>query len=316
MASDDSVSLTLDKVLKTLRAERNLSVEDISQQTRISIQKLQWLEEGEFEKFEAPVFVRGYIRSYAKVVAGDADNLVALYDETLIEDDQAIAVSIASNTALNKASTSSAKQQLLAALKGIPIWAIAGLIILVLAVVLFVGGGESSDSSVSSSQENPSVQASTAQAESESENGAEMPSEVLSYATSEVIEEASGVDSEAAVSEPVSPSALPVSDPSSFEQVGEEDDLSAPLSTSELAQSRLDFSFSDDCWVEVIDATDKVIFADLKNKGDNLRLFGLAPFSVMLGNAKAVTLNVDDKPVDIRVSGSRNTLRLSVYSPQ
>lgn len=314
MASDDSVSLTLDKVLKTLRAERNLSVEDISQQTRISIQKLQWLEEGEFEKFEAPVFVRGYIRSYAKVVAGDADNLVALYDETLIEDDQAIAVSIASNTALNKASTSSAKQQLLAALKGIPIWAIAGLIILVLAVVLFVGGGESSDSSVSSAQENPSAQASTAQAESE--NAAEMPSKVLSYATSEVIEEASGVDSEAAVSEPVSPSALPVSDPSSFEQVGEEDDFPAPLSTSELAQSRLDFSFSDDCWVEVIDATDKVIFADLKNKGDNLRLFGLAPFSVMLGNAKAVTLNVDDKPVDIRVSGSRNTLRLSVYSPQ
>lgn len=314
MASDDSVSLTLDKVLKTLRAERNLSVEDISQQTRISIQKLQWLEEGEFEKFEAPVFVRGYIRSYAKVVAGDADNLVALYDETLIEDDQAIAVSIASNTALNKASTSSAKQQLLAALKGIPIWAIAGLIILVLAVVLFVGGGESSDSSVSSAQENPSAQASTAQAESE--NAAEMPSKVLSYATSEVIEEASGVDSEAAVSEPVSPSALPVSDPSSFEQVGEEDDFPAPLSTSELAQSRLDFSFSDDCWVEVIDATDKVIFADLKNKGDNLRLFGLAPFNVMLGNAKAVTLNVDDKPVDIRVSGSRNTLRLSVYSPQ
>lgn len=314
MASDDSVSLTLDKVLKTLRAERNLSVEDISQQTRISVQKLQWLEEGEFEKFEAPVFVRGYIRSYAKVVAGDADNLVALYDETLTEDDQAIAVSIASNTALNKASTSSAKQQLLAALKGIPIWAIAGLIILVLAVVLFVGGGESSDSSVSSSQENSSAQASTEQAESE--NAAEMLSEAPSDITGEVIEEASEVNDEATVSEPVSPSVLPVSDQSSFEQVGEEDDLPAPLSTSELAQSRLDFSFSDDCWVEVIDATDNVIFADLKNKGDNLRLFGLAPFNVMLGNAKAVTLNVDDKPVDIRVSGSRNTLRLSVYSPQ
>lgn len=315
MASDDSVSLTLDKVLKTLRAERNLSVEDISQQTRISIQKLQWLEEGEFEKFEAPVFVRGYIRSYAKVVAGDADNLVALYDETLTEDDQAIAVSIASNTALNKASTSSAKQQLLAALKGIPIWAIAGLIILVLAVVLFMGGGESSDSGVSSSQENPSSQASTAQ-EAESENAAEKPSEAPSDITGEVIEEVLEVNDEATVSEPVSPSALPVSDPSSFEQVGEEDDLPTSLSTSELAQSRLDFSFSDDCWVEVIDATDKVIFADLKNKGDNLRLFGLAPFNVMLGNAKAVTLNVDDKPVDIRVSGSRNTLRLSVYSPQ
>lgn len=72
------------------------------------------------------------------------------------------------------------------------------------------------------------------------------------------------------------------------------------------------FSFIEDCWIEVIDTKTQSKFADLKNKGDNLRLFGEGPFEVMLGNAHVVTLSVNGEPYTITPRGTRKTLRFTV----
>ena len=79
-------------------------------------------------------------------------------------------------------------------------------------------------------------------------------------------------------------------------------------------QRLLEFQFNDDCWVEVRDASDSVIFADLKHKGDNLRLFGMPPLNIMLGNARAASLDVDGETMNIQVAGERKTLRFTVLA--
>ena len=54
-----------------------------------------------------------------------------------------------------------------------------------------------------------------------------------------------------------------------------------------------------DCWIEIFDAENKKVFYDLARAGQTLVLSGIAPFSVLLGNADAATVEFNNTPFDI-----------------
>ncbi|KKQ45148.1 MAG: Transcriptional regulator, XRE family [Candidatus Moranbacteria bacterium GW2011_GWC2_37_8] len=58
-------SLTLGERMKKIRDERRLSLAEISKSTKIQVKYLEYLEEGEYLKLPADVYVRGFLRSYA-----------------------------------------------------------------------------------------------------------------------------------------------------------------------------------------------------------------------------------------------------------
>ncbi len=71
-----------DRFCEYLRAQREraaLSIEDIARVTKIPERSLRQLEEGKFEELPADVFVRGFLRSYARVVGVNADDVVRRY---------------------------------------------------------------------------------------------------------------------------------------------------------------------------------------------------------------------------------------------
>jgi len=71
-----------DRFCEYLRAQReraSLSIEDIARVTKIPERSLRQLEEGRFEDLPADVFVRGFLRSYARVVGVNADDVVRRY---------------------------------------------------------------------------------------------------------------------------------------------------------------------------------------------------------------------------------------------
>lgn len=71
-----------DRFCEYLRAQReraSLSIEDIARVTKIPERSLRQLEEGRFEELPADVFVRGFLRSYARVVGVNADDVVRRY---------------------------------------------------------------------------------------------------------------------------------------------------------------------------------------------------------------------------------------------
>lgn len=72
------------------------------------------------------------------------------------------------------------------------------------------------------------------------------------------------------------------------------------------------FTFSDDCWVSIKDATGKVVVAQIKHSGERLQLSGVGQFDVQLGNARAAALSVDGDPFLITPSAGRKTLRFKV----
>ena len=62
--------------------------------------------------------------------------------------------------------------------------------------------------------------------------------------------------------------------------------------------AKLLLEFSNDCWVEVKDAEGKVLISSLKRANSLESLSGPAPFAITLGNAPAARLTLDGQPID------------------
>ncbi|MGE0968738.1 cytoskeleton protein RodZ (plasmid) [Klebsiella sp. WOUb02] len=69
--------------------------------------------------------------------------------------------------------------------------------------------------------------------------------------------------------------------------------------TAAAAAQDLVLNFSADCWLEVSDATGKKLFSGLQRKGGNLNLSGQAPYKLKIGAPAAVQIQYLGKPVDL-----------------
>ena len=65
--------------LRQGRAQRGLSVEDVARITKIQPRILERLEAGRFEGLPADVFVRGFVRNFARAVGLDEDEALKRY---------------------------------------------------------------------------------------------------------------------------------------------------------------------------------------------------------------------------------------------
>ncbi|TRZ78051.1 helix-turn-helix domain-containing protein [bacterium] len=70
---------TLGSVLKRMRANKDLTLEEISNATKIQVKYLRWLEEDNCKRLPAPVYVEGFLKSYAKFMNEDYKEIIALF---------------------------------------------------------------------------------------------------------------------------------------------------------------------------------------------------------------------------------------------
>lgn len=73
-------SLTLGEKLRKLRNDSRTSLQDVSKATRIQAKYLEYLENGEYGKLPADVYVRGFLRSYARYLNIDEQVFIRLYE--------------------------------------------------------------------------------------------------------------------------------------------------------------------------------------------------------------------------------------------
>lgn len=73
--------MELGGLLKQERERRGLSVRDVMDATKISRRNLNALEDGAVKLLPHPVYLKGYVRNYARLVGLDAEPLVAVVDE-------------------------------------------------------------------------------------------------------------------------------------------------------------------------------------------------------------------------------------------
>ncbi|QHW96084.1 cytoskeleton protein RodZ [Klebsiella variicola] len=87
--------------------------------------------------------------------------------------------------------------------------------------------------------------------------------------------------------------------------------------TAAAAAQDLVMNFSADCWLEVSDATGKKLFSGLQRKGGNLNLSGQAPYKLKIGAPAAVQIQFLGKPVDLsRFIRTNQVARLTLNAEQ
>jgi len=74
-------TLTLGEKLKKIRSERRIGLTDISRFTKIQLKYLEDIEEGHYEKLPSDVYVKGFLKSYAKFLGVNGDSLIRLYQK-------------------------------------------------------------------------------------------------------------------------------------------------------------------------------------------------------------------------------------------
>jgi cytoskeletal protein RodZ len=71
---------SIGRYLKTEREVRQISLEELAQTTRIPLRHLASLEDDRLEKLPGDVFVRGFLKSYAKAVGLTIDEVLRRYE--------------------------------------------------------------------------------------------------------------------------------------------------------------------------------------------------------------------------------------------
>lgn len=306
-------------ILKAAREKAGLAAGDLARQLNLSEAKLLSLEEDQYDKLASDVFAQGYLRRYAKLLGLDDDLIVQRFNEyqTLLrQGEQGVE---------GEETTTSAAGAL-------PRWLLpAAILILAVAVLAFIYmrtvGGDAKGPIVGPVQQAPIA---NAQIEELAEQQAEEPQiEQPAPAQAEPSVNEAPVNEEPQPEAPADTAvtSLPASEPSSVIAANEaagnpEIEAAADFQVAALdpqaadvsadGEDVLSFAFSDECWVEVSNAQGTVIYADLARAGQTLSVEGEAPFSVMLGNARAVSLTYKGELVSVNPRAGNRTARLTV----
>src|SRR5689334_23402695 len=69
--------------LAQTRQAQNLSAADVARQLKLSVWQVEALEAGRYQQLPGPIFVRGFIRNYARILKLDPEELLRAAGDTL-----------------------------------------------------------------------------------------------------------------------------------------------------------------------------------------------------------------------------------------
>lgn len=333
-------------LLKRAREAKNLSVAAIATQMNLDLRIVEALEAGDQSKLPAPIFVRGYLRGYARLVDVAESEVLSAYQAQSPQEPVPRAVGMASaplRPALRRST--------------IP-W--GGLLVLLLVIGLAVAGftfgpqllsrltasapmvdGAAPDTETTPGLALPLPETATSP---ETQPTAEAPDETanangdLPLPLPPPAPEAAREPAPQPVTEPEpalppehdfgtgentatdalpetasgTPSeAVPGTAPEATPNVmGTQSAASAPVP----GEARLSFRFIAQSWAEVRAADGSKLLFGLFGKGETRAVSGRAPVSVLLGNAAGVELHVDGKPFDIAARSRNNIARFQIQA--
>ena len=67
---------TVAEQLRAAREAKNLSINEVADVTKIRTDHIRALEEGNFDMFVAPVYIRGFARTYATLIKLDVPQVI------------------------------------------------------------------------------------------------------------------------------------------------------------------------------------------------------------------------------------------------
>lgn len=318
--------------LQAARLSLGMTVDEIAKKMCLSTAILNSLEDNDFEAITAPIFVKGYLRSYARLVNIDENEIIEQYSSSNTEDDPPISSTRNISTAINVDESGTRRLTYLV---------IAGLIVL-LSFWWWNRYQQPAETLSLDAVEEPvlSSRPETTETEMTEEIAVEAALEVLVEAdVPQPEEQASSVDrlsiepmagerviSEMEKTEVVEPEVVesiesvatteiePLSQDNSVEEitdvVNEVETLTEPVidagqdeqqleSTEPVDQKGLVITVIADSWVNIKDADGNKLVYDLLRSGEKITVDGKTPLRAFLGNGHGVSLQYMGKEIDL-----------------
>ncbi len=308
--------------LQAARIERGIAIEGLANQMHLSVGILQSLESNRFEDIAAPIFVKGYLRSYARIVDLDENEILEQYVSEYMESDPPIG-----STSNSVAKPAHVRRRTGARWR---LWLILLLVAAVLGgwwyqrslqtaeTISLDAAGEPPVEISESQSPAPANDALAAEAARRLEEMAPLPAETETAEPMEPAGEAAPV--EATALEPA-PQAVAAE---SVERAADEDLPATEASPSEAAAQRpepesvdprppLQLQVTADTWADIRDASGRKLVYDLLRAGRKLSLEGEAPLRLFFGNGRGVELSWKGRPINLEDKiRADNTVRITL----
>ena len=273
--------------LRGLREEKNLTITEVATRLYLQPRIIEALEQDDHESLPTGTFVYGYLQNYAKLLDAPVDRVVAMYKEDIEISEQAEPVPEV-RPELKPVQTNK--------------WPYTMLYLVIFISILAPITWWWSQYGL---ERTPKL-------------GLDYPITIVEHPdtpyyrapnteTMEKDQTVREVEEPQTAGEQATESLSPETQPAAADK-----DVEAPASsyyentiTTGIGPDSIRIVLLEECWIEIFDAGNEKIFYDLAHPGQTLELNGTAPFTVLLGNGAAATVEFNNVPFDTTPHRSR-----------
>jgi cytoskeleton protein RodZ len=286
------------QVLRLKREQHGISVEEIAKRIHLDVKIIEAIENDSQEGMPSAIYVRGYLRSYAKIVSADADEIINLYNADSPPPPPDILPEVKPPSQISSNDK--------------PVKAFTYLITLGLVLLLLIWY-----------QSNFVVNTRTNDGQRNTEtsiNGVDIRYDVINHADSWQLskdQEAENLNSES-----TTPLLSITDDVAGLQTYNEKQNTEATeskiindspsLSVTGQGPDTMDIKLTNDSWIEIYDAKNNTLFHNLARAGKQYSIKGTAPLTVLLGYSAGVSIIFNGKPFDVEPYSKAGVARFTL----
>ena len=296
---DDSQAVGPGQLLRNAREQLGWTREQVASRIHLRLTLIAAIESDTYDKHTSHTFIRGYLRTYAKLVGIPEETILAAYDKLGLTPPDNIDMQSFSRRSRQQANDSRLK-------------VVTWLVILVLIALSIAwwwqstarrsAGDEALAASEMGTEQTMSVASVTP--------AVDVADPVLPVASDAVATDV--VVSEAAATVPAVVAATSAALSTETSAAEATQAPAEPAATEPGKAPQLKMSFTADCWLDVKDANGKTLFSGLKKANDELVLEGPEPLRFIVGAPMAVNLEYQGKSFDMSRYNNGRTARFSL----
>lgn len=288
----DAQNFAVGENLREARLAAGWTVGEIASRLNLTESAVESIEANQFDRLPGTTFARGYIRSYAKVLGLDADQLAKNFDQQIGGGLSASAVQTIDR--IGEARRVS---------RGMVQFSLLVILFIVLAAGYYAwqafNAAETETDSQATAFDRVEVERADGTVHVQTLDEPEDQAVALALdgnaesdiEAAELLQDLSAVAEGEEIEQSEEPAVNPEDSAEPIEEA-QSDIVLAP------GMAAIDLSFTNDCWIRIVDADGKEISSGLQRAGANLALTGKAPLDVRLGYAEGVSILYNGQPVN------------------
>lgn len=281
-ADEPSVGLQL----RRAREARGMTVEGVGAAIKLAARQVEAIESDDYARLTSATYARGFIRNYASLMGLDAQALLAQLDRHEVRARPQLVEQANVGVAMP---SQSARRKWMLPLLALSVPALAAIALYVWFEFWPAGAQPAAV------EPTPAVVAPPA-----AEAAPEVPAS----------EPVPPVDPQTAAVQAEVPPPNPSPDAAATAALPPVSAQQAPAATAVPGQRQLNFRFTADSWIEMRDAQGRVVLSELNRAGSTRSLTAVFPVSLVIGNAKSVSMDIDGAPYDLVPSTKVEVARL------